>query len=254
MEASPALLSVIIPVKDDFQGLKASWQALSDLTSVVEVVVVDGTDQNGQAIRHQFAEEAQPWHQLVVGAQSGVYPAMNQGVQAASGTFVLFCGAGDCVRQEVLAGWLRSQVATTAAADPRLHAFAVDMGGDREGGVPAVRRPQWTGRLNWQNTMHHQGLLIPRQWLLAEPFESKYRVLADYHWALKMHRLRKPVTVHQETLTECAGGGLSRQFTQALYREEWALKRSILPVWMMVAHVVWLPAKWAYKQLLNPAS
>lgn len=250
MEVSPALLSIVLPVKEDFAGLSESLRCLSGLRRRVEIIVVDGTDSDGTAVRRHFAQA--PWDVLLVGAQAGVYDAMNRGVAAASGGYVMFCGAGDCVDAEVLGRWLEVEASPDHAA--QMHAFAVDMGSDREGGVPAVRRPHWNWRLAWQNTLHHQGLLMPRKWLLAEPFDTQYKVLADYHWALKMHKRRRPIQLNRATLTRCASGGLSRRFDWALYREEWAVKRSILPAWQVMMHGVWLPAKWAYKRLLNPAS
>lgn len=250
MEAAPALLSIVIPVKDDFDGLSASLKALTPVRDAIEIVVVDGTDDTGDAICNHFP--SQPWHRLVIGAQTGVYDAMNAGAEAALGLYVLFCGAGDCVKGDVLRKWLDAE--SGLAGTPHLHAFAVDMGKDREGGVPAVRRPRWNWRLNWQNTMHHQGMILPRAWLLEEPFDAQFRVLADYHWALKMWRARRPIQLHGETMTQCAGAGLSRQFNRALYLEEWKMKRGILPAWVLLGHLVWLPAKWAFKRLLNPAS
>lgn len=252
MEAATPLLSIVIPVKDDFDGVSVSLQAITALRDALEIIVVDGTDDNGAAINEYFSSAPNPWNRLITGARAGVYDAMNQGAETATGTHVVFCGAGDKMDSEVLSAWLASQEGQSAA--PQLHAFAVNMGKDREGGVPAVRRPHWNWRLNWQNTLHHQGLILPREWVLSEPFDTRFRVLADYHWALKMRLARRPMQLHPDVLTECAGAGLSRQFNRSLYLEEWAVKREVLPVWVLVGHLVWLPAKWAFKRLLNPAS
>lgn len=248
-----AELAVVIPVKADFDGLAISLAALAPLATRLECVVVDGTDADGQQVAHWSGErrpDAPHWDVLVTGAQAGVYAAMNAGVAKATAPWVLFCGAGDLLAAETV----------TAALDRLgepdvLHAYTVDMGSEREGGVPAVHRPKWGRALTWRNTLHHQGLIIPKDWLVATPFAKQFRVLSDYHWLLQQRERNVDVRLHREVLTTCAPGGLSRQFRARLYREEWQVKRDVWGwSWRLGGQVIWLPLKWTFKQLARLAT
>ncbi|MGB1075141.1 MAG: glycosyltransferase [Flavobacteriales bacterium] len=241
------ILTVVLPVKDNLDGLSKTLSSLRRFSRhELEVVVVDGTDETGDEIRQKLTPEELNSIHLCSGSRSGVYPAMNQGVQAGSGIWVLFLGAGDVIHENTLTTWLQK------ASDhdcETLFAFSVSMGADREAGVPDVIRPKWGYRLMWQNTIHHQGLLSPRSWFDEAPFDESMRVLADYKWVLERWLEGRKMTPSSSPLTTCASGGLSRQFNSALYHEEWSFKRKLLPLWAGWLHLIWLPAKFAFKKL-----
>ena len=245
MRDSNPSLTVVLPVRSAFRELQRSLEVLAPLGDAVERIVVDGSDENGERIS-TFLAGAPPWNKLLTGAQNGVYAAMNEGVRSARGRYVLFCGAGDLVDVTILADWL-AEVPTAST----LCAFAVHMGEHREAGVPAVRRPKWGASLVWQNHIHHQGLIAPRSWILDTPFDERLKVLADYQWILKMWLAGHPMSMHEGILTRAEGGGLSRQFTAQLYREEWRMKQAVLPWRVMCLQGIWIPAKWAFKRVAS---
>ena len=241
------ILTVVLPVKNDLDGLSKTLSSLRRFSRhELEVVVVDGTDETGDTIRQKLTPNELDFIHLLSGSRSGVYAAMNAGVQCGSGIWVLFLGAGDVIHVNTLNAWLR---VASHHDHETMFAFSVSMGADREAGVPEAIRPQWGRRLIWQNTIHHQGLLSPRSWLDDAPFDPSMRVLADYKWVLERWLEGRMVDSSSSLLTTCARGGLSRQFDSALYREEWSFKRKLLPLWASWLHLLWLPAKFVFKKL-----
>lgn len=228
-------------MRNDLSGLLATAESLRGIQNL-EIVVVDGSD---EAVADSGVFEF--WDVYIAGAQSGVYDAMNRGVARASGSWILFLGAGDTVDPEVL----RPAIETLKSSEPEaLHLYPVLMGADREPGVPETRKPVWTEELIWRNTIHHQGTIAPRSLLLLSPFEVRFKILGDYHWILRAYLNRQPVVVHNgPPIVLAAAGGLSRQFTAQLYREEWALKRDLLQrKWQLWVMPFVLTGKWTFKR------
>jgi len=91
------LVSVIIPVYNDAQGLKACLEALarqSHPQSQIEIIVID----NGSENFHDVESIVHPyWNvRLVQESQPGSYAARNKGIQTARGSIIAFTDA-DCI-------------------------------------------------------------------------------------------------------------------------------------------------------------
>lgn len=256
---SRPLVSVVVPCFQDASGLSWTLDAFAalpeDLRHRVEVIVQDGGSNDGSL--DVVAGHMGTVAHVTSGPDAGIYDAMNRGVTKARGRWVWVLGAGDVPDAEGLR-------AVVAAVEHRLEeqpaavdvawACAVEALPPVEPGVPDKFTPEWDARLTWRNTVHHQGLWAPREWLVAQPFDTTCKVLGDYAWLLDRHRFGQPVEcLPGVCLARVEAQGASRQFTPALYLEEWRVKSSRLPWGARLAHVVWLPAKWAFKQVSKAA-
>ena len=247
MTASP-MVSIVIPVRDDRNGITRTLEAIERLPSAVlsllECVVVDGGSTDGTL--EAMANFPSLVDHVLSGADAGVYDALNRGIGRAHGQWIWVLGAGDCPLAEGLVAWFEP-----LEGSDRDVAWAASVRTDdaREAGVPERFIPRWDGSMWWRNAIHHQGLLAPRHWLTEHPFDPSFRVLGDYAWLLDMKRQGKQVKCMPSCeVAEVGSGGLSRRFHAALYMEEWRAKRSRLPLLPLLIHPLWLPAKWAFKQ------
>ena len=245
MTNSPRL-GVVIPVfngADDLRATLAAFQAMpQSLLQQLEVVVADGASTDGtlrvvsnfmEVVRHVDSR-----------ADHGVYDAMNRGVASIQAPYVWFMGAGDVPHEEGVSALLKRLEGTMG------HACTVRAMPPREPGVPAEFKPRFGSSLNWRNTLHHQGLVAPTAWVQQRPFSTDYKVLSDYAWMLDCLNQGQHIECHPEVvLASVAGGGLSRKFEAALYREERHMKQGRVGIAVSLAHLVWLPAKWAFKQV-----
>ena len=247
MTATP-LVSIVIPVRNDRDGIARTLEAIRQLPinvlSVLECVVVDGgsTDSTLEVVSN-FPTLVD---HVLSGADSGVYDALNRGISLARGAWIWVLGAGDCPLADGTARWFES-----LAGSDRDVAWAATVRSDnaREAGVPERFTPRWDRSMWWRNAIHHQGLLAPRHWLTDHPFDATFRILGDYAWLLDMKRQSKRVTcVPDCEVARVGSGGLSRRFHAALYMEEWKAKQSRLPLLPRLAQPLWLPAKWSFKQ------
>ena len=247
MNRIAAKVAVIIPVWNDAEALDCTLSQFQELDSAVlaqlEVIVADGASQDETlAVLGSFAAIVS---HVDSQQDDGVYDAINRGVSNVSAPWIWVMGAGDIPTEE---GLKRALGILTYAESDAAHAFAVGSDGEPEPGVPHTWIPDWGNGMHWRNTMHHQGLIVPSSWLKSHPFSSAYRVLGDYAWCLDRLKSGQTVHCHSELMVaKVSSGGLSRTFTPALYLEEWRVKMGRVPLPTLLAHLVWLPAKWAFK-------
>lgn len=212
------LVSVVTVVKDDPRGLAATLTSLGTGDRAgTEVVVIDGSADRAAAAEAERAGARYAWWE-----PRGVYPAMNDGLAAATGDYVYFLNAGD----------------TLAAPDvlPRV----VDLLEDRRplwavgrvrfigvDGRPMVE-PPWDYATERARSFArgrfpaHQGVVMAREALLAAGgFDVSYRVAADYAAVLRFSLRADPLALGL-VLAEFHAGGLStvawRQAQQEFHR------------------------------------
>ena len=184
----------------------------SQLDASVELIVIDGGSTDGTRVWLE-AQRAQITT-LIVEPDRGVYAAMNKGVAAAHGEWVLFLGAddrlaGDRVLAEA-AGCVRAAAAGIGVvggeavfADGRAYRFRSDTN-------PAAR-----------NFIHHQAAFYRRK-LFTEHggFDPALAVMGDYDFNARLwaHGVRfQPISLRVAT---CGTGGLSDRGGWCGYREE----------------------------------
>ncbi len=90
-------ISVITVNYNNAEGLKSTIKSvLSQSLTEFEFIVVDGDSSDGsRAIIDEYKDHISQW---LIKADSGVYQAMNRGIEMATGTYVLFLNSGDTFR------------------------------------------------------------------------------------------------------------------------------------------------------------
>ncbi|MCR8725873.1 glycosyltransferase family 2 protein [Frigidibacter sp. ROC022] len=225
---------------DSFRKAVASVRAQTHAD--IEHIVVDGasTDGTAELLNRMFADGE--FDILISEPDQGVYDAMNRGVDAASGDFVLFLNSDDSYHDP---NGL-SDLARHSAAD--FIASPVVTRSERGDRILAVSKG--FARVLLTMPFNHQGLAVRRELFhRLDGFDLAFRIGADYDFILRMlmsgargARTCKPFVTYLE-------GGLSSDRTRAmadgvavwlknysahadLSRAEWesAMARRIVPV------------------------
>jgi glycosyltransferase involved in cell wall biosynthesis len=124
LRAAPALVSVVIPVRNGEGTIAAQLDALSRQTYAAEweVVVVDnGCDDRTLDVVERWRSRLPAVRIVDASARRGLNFARNEGAQAATGELLAFCDADDVVAP----GWLEALVGAALKAD--LVAGSLDM-------------------------------------------------------------------------------------------------------------------------------
>lgn len=208
-----------------------------------EVVVIDGVSTDGT---REWLDTRRPQlGALVSEPDRGVYDAMNKGVAAARGEWVLFLGADDQLLEGALAG-IAPVLRSTGAGVVVGEAVFDDGRRYRLGGpATAVRR----------NFLHHQAACYRRALFAAHGnFDPTLQIMADYEFNLRLLRAGVQFEAVPARLATCASGGLSDAGGWTGYREEVTVRHRHFPAWQCWLWDLGSVVRYGRKQFVRSSS
>ncbi len=218
----PPTLSVIIVCKNPGPHLHTTLASVwAQLRVVPQLIIIDAASTDGT--REWLEAHRAKITVLVSEPDDGIYDAMNKGIVAARGEWILFLGADDrLVGDMVLAEAFETLTSTSAGVVTGQAAF--DDG--RIYQLAARVRPLA------RNFVHHQATFYRRA-LFDENgvFDTSLRVMGDYDFNLRLwkNRIRfKPIPLR---IAACGIAGTSDGGAWRVYREEIAVRHRYAPAW-----------------------
>jgi putative colanic acid biosynthesis glycosyltransferase len=241
MPDSP-LISVIVVCRNPGERLRAALASIwSQQPAAPDLVVIDGASTDGT--REWLTANRSRLSTLVSESDRGVYAAMNKGIAAARGDWILFLGADDLLAGDrVLAEashWLGKTSAGVAAgeaayADGRCYTLPVK---------PRVRA---------RNFVHHQAAFYRRS-LFAENggFDDTLAIMGDYDLNLRLWKNRIAFRPLPLRIAACGTGGLSDAGHWAGYAEEIRVRHRHFPAWRCWVWDLLSVGRWLRKRLIR---
>ncbi|MFM7311440.1 MAG: glycosyltransferase [Flavobacteriales bacterium] len=235
-------ISFIIPVKNGEATIVRALQSVLSQHGVVwEAIVMDGLSSDNTIQRiESLGDERIHYH---TGPDHGVYDAMNAGVQRAKGDWIYIMGADDeLASEDVFDALLRA-----VRSQDIMVMGVIENRGCSNRWVAHHHRSHFAWTTLFRNTVHQQGVIYRKDWLLKHPFHSGYQVLADYDVHLQAYRqfgwksaALRPWMTTAILIARCDASGISKQFTWSLYREELAIRCKQLGwfIWLVSLPVV----------------
>ena len=178
------LISVITVVFNAVATIKTTIESLTDQTyQNIQFVVIDGGSTDGtldvlrqvaDRIDYQSSEK-----------DNGIYDAMNKGIAAARGDWILFLNSGDTFASPDV---LQTVFKNGAPSDiDVLHGNVVVKGSGK-----VLRSPSRIGRRYFYfETLCHQSIFARRETFeRIGAFDPSYRVIADREWLLRLASAR----------------------------------------------------------------
>jgi putative colanic acid biosynthesis glycosyltransferase len=219
------LISVITVNLDDAAGLRATAESMAAQDRPPEQwIVVDGgsTDGSIEVIR-QFEPLIDRWTSA---PDRGVYDAMNRGLRAARGRYVIYMNSGDRFAAPdslaLVAAALRESPGVDLLLGGTILAF--------RSGRSWYRPPHPFTRLRLGLPACHQATAIRRAAHLLAPYDLRLPVSADYG-AVATLISRGATSVRLDraiTIRACHGGGLSERATAQRFADFVTVQRQIL--------------------------
>ena len=229
---SPPLLSLVTVVRNDVAGLARTRDSVSrQRFRDFEWIVVDGDSEDGsrEFLEAHRAEIA--WGRSA--PDDGLYDAMNIGLAATRGAYVVFLNAGDTLAAtDTLAVFAR---ALAAAGWPDFC-----YGDSWEGaGAGLLYKPARSHRLAWYGMFtHHQAMLYLRSALCGLAFDPGYRIGADYAFTLQALERSRRILHVPRPFCIFAGGGRSQRDAAAGRRDQVRIRGDILNHGFVLRHAV----------------
>lgn len=154
----------------------------------IEYVIVDGGSQDGS--REVIAASGDVVSKWVSRSDKGLYYAMNDGLDMASGEYVLFLNAGDVFFESSTL----EKIFSLSPSDMDIY-YGDTMICDSMGNNVGRRRIKLPVQLSaksfrWGMSVCHQSVLIRRS--ICSHYDTSYRITADYDWVLSAIEMAEP--------------------------------------------------------------
>lgn len=215
------LISVVIVCKNPGGLLRRAVESVwSQVETNPDLVIIDGGSDDGtvawlNANQHRFGFFSSA-------LDSGIYDAMNRGVAATRGEWILFLGADDCLEGgslDAVAGKLREDLADVVVGEAVYADGRVYRLGNQSS---AIRR----------NFLHHQAAFYRRCLFNRHGgFDASLSVAADYDFNLRLLRAGCRFLPISTVVSACGVGGISDAGRWISYGQEISVRHRHFPVW-----------------------
>ena len=193
-------ISVIVVTLNAGSELAATIDSIiaQDFTDI-EIVVKDGGSTDGSVERLPKDSGIR----VVVKPDKGIYDAMNQALNIATGDFCMFLNCGDYLYDRHA---LSDMAAHLGSGNMVVYGDIYD----RISGARISSNPSIDEFALYRNVPCHQACIYDRKMLLAHPFEDKYIVRADYEQFLWCYYIARSTFVYvPRVVSSYQGGGFS---------------------------------------------
>ena len=210
------LVSVITVVRNDQEALKTTLRSVWEQGyGNMELVVVDGGSSDGTPdYLRSVQDRIDIW---TSDPDEGIFDAMNKGVRLAKGDWVIFINGGDTFYLPVTVQRVMSKIPIHAEL---VYGHTYFLGGDFHGIVPA-----WPLSQLWKTMVFtHQSLFTRREYLLANPFDTRFRICADYNLIFNAYMDGRKFFNSDEPIG-CFSPGFSETSRARMAWERWKIVR-----------------------------
>lgn len=180
----------------------------------IEYIIIDGASKDGTL---DIIDKYRPRIQTIISEKDkGIYDAMNKGLSAATGDYVLFLNAGDELYSdntinEVFASSKEADVyyGNTAVVDEQRNIL-----GDRRLTPPSI--------LTWKSfkfgmSVSHQSFIAKRS--LCEPYSLDYQLGADIDWIIRILKKAKKIVYTKTYISKFLEGGVTSNKRTLAWKE-----------------------------------
>jgi len=235
MVGAKPILSVITIVYNNVSDIERTMVSVINQTYAgIEYIIVDGLSNDGtlEVIKRYEGNIAK----LISEKDEGIYDAMNKGLAAATGDYIIFMNSGD---EFYDADTVTSVFA--AADDADIYYGETEMI-DANGQSLGQRRHKAPEKFTWRSfkfgmNVSHQAIYIRRS--LLEPYDRRYQLSSDIDWIIRAAKKAKRImNVNRYVAKYLVGGMSKKKHRQSLEERFDIMKRHYGLVPTVLNHVV----------------
>lgn len=223
------LISVITVVYNSELYLEGTIQSIINQTyDNVEYIIIDGGSTDGTIdIIKKYENKIDYW---VSQSDTGIYDAMNKGIDIATGDWINFMNAGD----RFVDSTILLQISKALGYDLVYGNHAVYKDDPSVFQITDVKYYKDTRNIPFC----HQTLFAKTELLKLNKFDIRYKIAADYHQYLVLKHLN--ATIHYVPVTICLylDGGLSATSRKKLIYEYYEITKKYNPIYAWFVKII----------------
>lgn len=222
----------------------------------IEHLIIDGcSTDHTLSLVGRYVEENQARHniRLVCEPDSGLYDAMNKALLAATGDYIVFLNAGDCLHSPQTISALAKQASWTKRGQRHPAILYGDTHiVDNDGNFLRRRRltpPEQLTPKSFLNGMLvcHQSFYVRTDLARQEPYDLSYRYSADFDWCIRLIRLAarrrlRAVNTHL-VLTDYLNEGMTTRNHRASLKERFCIMKHHYGLLATTLRHIWFVAR-----------
>jgi putative colanic acid biosynthesis glycosyltransferase len=247
-----SLFSIITVSLDDCDGLQRTHRSIAGQTCRdFDWIVVDGGSRDGTLEYMLSHQRDLAWWRSA--PDRGLYDAMNIGLSAATGEYLLFLNAGDTLPERGTLELLAAQARDCKRPD-FIYGDALERGADSRILIKRAR----SHNLKWYGMFtHHQAMVYRRAVVEGQWFDLTWKIGADYAFTLDTLSKCARVARIQTPLVLFEGGGISQAQTALGRREQARIRRNRLHMsnvscfLIMIAQYAAISIRWAWPSVFE---
>ncbi len=212
-------LSIITIVYNNVRDIERTLQSVLNQTYPnIEYLVIDGASNDGTLeILKKYESRLS---KLITEKDEGIYDAMNKGLVAATGDYVLFMNSGD----ELYAPDTVQKV-FASAEDADIYYGETEMY-DENWQSLGRRRHQAPAKFTWKSfrlgmSVSHQAIYIRRS--LTEAYDLQYQLSSDIDWVIRAAKKAKKIVRVEAYVAKYLVGGMSKKRHVQSLKERFAI-------------------------------
>jgi putative colanic acid biosynthesis glycosyltransferase len=209
-------LAIVTITRNDLAGLRRTLASVeAQTTPADEHWIIDGASTDGSR-EYLISLPPHAHRHFVSEPDTGIYDAMNKGVARATTNYVWFLNSGDtCADAGVLA-----DLTDVLRAKPHLCALYGKVWRKNHHGFRSTGGPVTARAFRVQMPVCHQALIYRRDYLLAHPYPTDYRLISDWIVTRQLFESDAPVAYLDRHLAVFDLTGVSSRLLFAVVREK----------------------------------
>jgi len=207
MSHTAPVLSVITIVYNNVRDIERTMLSVIDQTYPnIEYIIVDGLSTDGTLeVIGKYKDRVS---KLISETDEGIYDAMNKGLAAATGDYIIFMNSGD----ELYANDTVAKVFATAP-NADIYYGETEIINDRLESL-GQRRHKAPENFTWRDfkygmSISHQAIYIRRE--LTEPYDRQYQLSSDIDWIIRAAKKAKTIVKVDGYVAKYLVGGMSKK-------------------------------------------
>jgi len=216
------ILSVVTIVYNNVKDIERTiLSVLGQTYPHIEYIVIDGQSTDGTL---DIIKKYRPRiTKLISEKDEGIYDAMNKGIAAATGDYIIFMNSGDEF-------YAPDTVAQVFASEPNADIYygETEMINNRLESL-GQRRHKAPKKFTWKGfkygmSISHQAIYIKRS--LVEPYDRRYHLSADIDWIIRAAKKAKKIVNVGSYVAKYLVGGMSKKKHRQSLKERFHIMKT----------------------------